>query len=268
MKGKTSGISIVAASVWLCTTFMPAPAQTSAEAIQLYKDGKYGPALKAFEAVDQKEPKNAMTHYYIALCCQGMNQTARALAEYQWVADNCNNKALKAAALKGIDSVSRYKTARDSQVRASAANAEAAAAKKAGADKTAATSTDKPGEKPGDKTAAAKPGDKNAKPGAKTADTNLRCKKVLVFAQPWDRVFMSFGPSLDAAKDRFKGKVSISTVDPDDESSSGLKTKYNVSTYPTFVYLDAGGNIIKSDSSCPSDADSFASEIEGCNSKK
>jgi hypothetical protein len=101
-------------------TIGPVSAQTSDEGIKLYKSGKYGPALQIFEALAKKQPANAMTHYYIALCAHGMNQKGRAAQEYRWVANNSTG-ALKTAAQNGLDSVSR--SGRSAQ--ASAADAEA-----------------------------------------------------------------------------------------------------------------------------------------------
>jgi thioredoxin-like negative regulator of GroEL len=259
MKGKSSGISVLVASACICLSMMPVMASPEEDAaVQLYKDGKYGPALAAFEAADKKQPRKPLTHYYIALCCQALNQVARAAQEYKWVADNCGPGSLKTAALKGIDSVQRYKSGRDSQVAASAANAEAAAAKKATDAAPGTTATTGKAAKPGDKATAAAP----AKPG------DSKVKKVLAFAQSWDRQFLAFESAFEATKSKYAGKIAISRVDPDDEANSALKTKYNVSSIPSIVYLDDKGAVLKTESGIPSDGDAFAAEIESLNKKK
>lgn len=259
---KTLKISLALLSASLCLCFAVEPATASAEedaAMQLYKQGKYGPALAAFEAIDKKTPRKPLTHYYIALCCQSMNQVARATAEYQWVADNSPKGSLKTAALKGLDSVSRYKHGREQQVAATAANTEAAAAAKAA--KSPATD---------DKNAAApgKPGEKPAATPATAKAGESKVKKVLAFTTSYDRSWLAFEPGFNAAKDKYSGKISISQVDTDDEKNNFLKEKYKLSSFPAFVYLDAAGNVLKSESGCPSDGDAFASEIETLNKKK
>lgn len=259
MKIQKTTFPLLSASLCLCLYVGPVQATPEDDAaMQLYKQGKYGPALAAFEVIDKKTPRKPLTHYYIALCCQSMNQVKRAAAEYQWVADNSPKGSLKTAALKGLDSVSRYKQGREQQVAASAANTEAAAAAKAKTpaadDKTAAAG--KPGEKPAANAAAA------AKPG------ESKVKKVLAFTTSYDRTWMAFEPGFNAAKDKYNGKISISQVDTDDEKNNFLKEKYKLSSFPAFVYLDAAGNVLKSESGCPSDGDSFAAEIETLNKKK
>jgi thioredoxin-like negative regulator of GroEL len=265
MKSKIEGIALLAATICL---FNGAPAMATPEddaAIALYKEGKYGPALAAFEAIDKKQPRRPLTHYYIALCCHALNQVARASQEYQWVADNSPKGSLKNAALKGVDGVSRYKQGRDNQVAATAANKEAADAKVAAGKTPASPATATAGGKPGTP-ATAKPGEKTAAVPAKPGD--MKVKKVLAFTTSYDRVFQSFEPAFQAAKEKYNGKISISTVDPEDEANAALKAKYNVSSFPSFVYLDANGAVLKSESGCPSDGDAFVAEIESLNKKK
>lgn len=257
MNSNKRGNSLILAALCLGLTLGSASAQTSEEGVQLYKNGKYGPALQIFEALAKKQPTNAMTHYYIALCAHGMNQTARAAQEYQWVANNSKG-ALKKAAQNGLDSVTKYSSSRSAQVAASAANEEAkkaAAAESADAKKTAAasaTGTDKPA-------AGAKP-----KAGAATAAAGgFKCKKVIEFNTTWDRESLAFEPVFESAKSKYTGKITFQVLDAEAEANAALKAKYNVSaTYPTLVYLDEKGGVLKSSSGRPESIDAFSAEIE------
>jgi len=255
MRNYKTSLTLLSAS--LCLGLFALPVHASPEddaAIQLYKQGKYGPALAAFEAIDKRTPRKPLTHYYIALCCQSLNQVGRATAEYKWVADNSPKGTLKAAALKGLDSVSRYKQGREQQVAASAANTEAAAA--ADAAKTAAASEKTAsGTKPGEKPPTAKPDES-------------KVKKVLAFSTSYDRTWLAFEPGFNQAKEKYSGKIAISQVDTDDEASNALKEKYKLSSFPAFVYLDGAGNVLKTESGCPGDGDAFINEIENLNKKK
>ncbi len=263
MNSKKRGNSLLLAALCLSLTVGAASAQSSADGVQLYKNGKYGPALQIFEAMAKKQPTNALTHYYIALCCQGMNQTARATQEYQWVVNNSKG-ALKGAAQKGLDSVSRYQSGRTAQIAASAANVEA---KKAATDAAAGTAavgtpavTGAAGAAGAAGTAAA-----GAKDKAAAAKSAMKCAKVLEFTTNWDRVCKAFEPAFDAAKSKFSGKVKLEVVDAEDPANAALVTKYSVNSYPTIVYLDANGVVLRNQSGagCPTDGDSFIAEIEG-----
>ncbi|MDZ4836552.1 MAG: thioredoxin family protein [Candidatus Melainabacteria bacterium] len=245
MNSKRRGNSWVLAALCIGLTVGSASAQTSAEGVQLYKSGKYGPALEIFEALAKKKPTDTMTHYYIALCSHGMNQTARASQEYQWVVNNSRG-ALKTAAQNGLDSVTRYKSGRTAQIAAGAANVEA---KKAAVTATGAAASAAAAKA---KTAAAAPAPKGA----------LKCAKVLEFSTDWCRVCKQFEPAFEAVKNKFSGKVKLETLNAEDSANAALVAKYQVSAYPTLVYLDANGTVLKNQSGCPADADSFAEEIE------
>jgi thioredoxin-like negative regulator of GroEL len=265
MNSKKRGNSLLLAALCLSLTVGVASAQSSADGVQLYKNGKYGPALQIFEAMAKKQPTNALTHYYIALCCQGMNQTARATQEYQWVVNNSKG-ALKGAAQKGLDSVSRYQSGRTAQIAASAANVEAKkAATEAAAGTTAAAAA---GTTPAAGAAGAAGTAGTAAAKAKTAvaaKSAMKCAKVLEFTTNWDRVCKAFEPAFDAAKSKFSGKVKLEVVDAEDPANAALVTKYSVNSYPTIVYLDSNGVVLRNQSGagCPTDGDSFIAEIEG-----
>ncbi len=261
MNSNKRGNSLILAALCLGLAFGPASAQTSEEGVQLYKSGKYGPALQIFEALAKKQPTNAMTHYYIALCSHGMNQTARAAQEYQWVANNSKG-ALKKAAQNGLDSVTKYSSSRSAQVAASAANEEAkkaAAADSADAKKNATASASG-----ADKAAAGAAGAK-PKAGAPSAAGagGFKCKKVIEFNTTWDRESLAFEPVFESAKSKYTGKITFQVLDAEAEANAALKAKYNVSaTYPTLVYLDEKGAVLKSSPGRPESIDAFSAEIE------
>lgn len=260
------GNSLIWAALSLILTLGSASAQTSEEGVQLYKSGKYGPALQLFEALAKKQPTNALTHYYIALCAHGMNQTARATQEYQWVV-NHSKGALKTAAQNGLDSVSRYSSGRTAQVAAGAADAEAK--KAAQAEKTAAADkTSRTAGPVGESNKASAIGSVvaanagKAKAGAGAAG-DLKCKKIIEFKTSWDRECLAFEPTFEAAKSKYAGKIAFQALDAEDEANAALKAKYNVSSYPTLIYLDGTGKVLKTESGRPETVDAFSSEIEG-----
>lgn len=258
MKSKKR-ISWLVATLCLTLGVSSVSAQTKDEAEKLYKEGKYGPALTAFDALAKKEPANMMHHYYIALCCQNLNQVARATAEYKYVVSNSRG-GLKAAAQKGLDSVSRYGSARTAQAAASAANAEAAAAK---AGKTAAaTGKDEAGKE----AAAANDTTKGGKTTGKTADAG-KVKKIIAFTD-YSRMSQLSEPALEATKFKYSGKITFQTANSEDAATAQLKEKYGVAADPPYlIYLDENGKVLKQ-APAPHDSEAIVGEIETLNGAK
>ena len=90
--------------------------QTAAEAaspafdraVSLYKSKQYAQALTSFQSAAKSNPSDAMTHYYMALCYQSMNQMTQARQEYELVASG-NNPQLRTYAASGLAQLGKYK---------------------------------------------------------------------------------------------------------------------------------------------------------------
>ncbi|MCB9468263.1 MAG: hypothetical protein H6677_08265 [Candidatus Obscuribacterales bacterium] len=74
----------------------------------LYSSGQYKDALKLIG----KMPQSDLTHYYSGLSYQGLNQTSRASAEYNWVVSYSKNAQLRQNASRALKSVRSYSRAR------------------------------------------------------------------------------------------------------------------------------------------------------------
>ncbi|HMP52740.1 MAG TPA: hypothetical protein PKD05_14395 [Candidatus Melainabacteria bacterium] len=74
----------------------------------LYSSGQYKDALKLIG----KMPQSDLTHYYSGLSYQGLNQTSRASAEYNWVVSYSKNEKLRQNASRALKSVRSYSRAR------------------------------------------------------------------------------------------------------------------------------------------------------------
>jgi hypothetical protein len=235
------------------------PATTAA--LDLYKAGKYGPALAQFETILKKKPNDAVTHYYMALCLHGMNQVARASSEYQLTIKNTRNPKLKEMAENGQESLNRYSSNRTKPASSPAPTA---------ADtKTAEKKDEKTDAKTDGKTASGKTDGKDAKgkdgksTDPKTAAAGAgKVKKVLCFMS-WDRMSLAFEPTFDNTKQRLSGKVDVQKIDPESAEGAALKEKYGVGgSYPYMVYLDDKGKALASDS-----GDDIEGQVERLNKK-
>ncbi len=81
-------------------------------ASETYKEGKFSDALKQFDYLDKNGLCCDMTHYYIALCYQRMNQVGPALDHYQSVVAYSADPRLRQYAQTAFDQLSHYKAHR------------------------------------------------------------------------------------------------------------------------------------------------------------
>jgi len=95
-------------AAWLISGQAQAAPSGFAEAVQSYKAGKYSQALSQFQAIRGPE---ALTHYYMAICLQNLNQVTLAKQHYQWVAVYGTDPALKRNAAIGLAQLSKYRSA-------------------------------------------------------------------------------------------------------------------------------------------------------------
>lgn len=65
------------------------------QAVGLYKQRKYNEALDRFAEMGHKGKNHDQVHYYIGLCCQKLNQLARAKSEFEWVYHNTKSPRLR-----------------------------------------------------------------------------------------------------------------------------------------------------------------------------
>ena len=86
---------------------------------ELWKSGvkqlaakKYSEAADHFEYIDAHGGCCDETHYYLALCYQGENQTVLAQMHYQWVTSNSKNARLRQYANYANDQLAYYQAHR------------------------------------------------------------------------------------------------------------------------------------------------------------
>ncbi|MGD9684312.1 MAG: tol-pal system YbgF family protein [Candidatus Obscuribacterales bacterium] len=104
--------SLVLASVLVASLAAPpvlAQKITYPQAVATYKNGNYSQALSQFKQVDAAFPNNAMVHYYMALCHQGLGHLNLARSEYQQVV-NMGDARLAGLARQGLSQLSGAKT--------------------------------------------------------------------------------------------------------------------------------------------------------------
>ncbi|HZT36151.1 MAG TPA: thioredoxin domain-containing protein, partial [Nitrososphaera sp.] len=256
----------------------PNPNLLFRDGIRLYNDKQYKPALTRFEEVVRARGQDAQAHYYIALCSLALKNNDRAALAFQLAITNATDPQLKELAEKGLKGVQRMKP-RATTV--SERHGTAGVIKKAdegeeAADKPEEAKPEKPGvktwvptdkpeearlEKPGVKTyiSTGKPDEaKHEKPGVKTTVAASKLKKIIEFYASWCPNCKDFAPTFDKARSKFGGTVRFERIDGDDPANATLKTKYEVSGYPTLVYIDANGKAIFIKEGAPSEEEFFS----------
>ncbi|CAN5267283.1 hypothetical protein BH10CYA1_BH10CYA1_36420 [soil metagenome] len=204
-------------------------APTAQEAINDYNSGKYLSCLQKLQALNLKN--NATSHYYIALCAQNLNRMTEAKAEYNWVI-TYGTEPLRSYAQKGLSNLDKLHAFTPS------------------APVTAAPVEHQPA-----KTAVATTGGSGA------------VKKIIDFSTTWCRPCQAFKPSFEEAKTHFKD-ITFVSLDGDNPDNAPMKEKYNVSAYPTLVYLDGSGKVLKNEAGAPNSLEDFESMIKELNNPK
>lgn len=85
------------------------------EAVSLYNAKQYAAALEKFKQRLLKNPRDTKSHYYSALCYQGLNQIKLAQKEYMWVYRNGDDARMKYGAWQALSGIERWSAHRDYQ---------------------------------------------------------------------------------------------------------------------------------------------------------
>lgn len=184
-------------------------------AIGLFNGGRYAQALTAFEAIARKTPTDGTAHYYIGLCCQSLHQNSRAAQEFRYVASSASDPQLRLMAQKGYESLAKLH-ASSSQPSVSALTSSLA----------------------------------SPSPLA-SAPRVSRVKKVIEFYTTWCHVCTEFADTFESTKARYSGRIQFEQLNAEDPENSELKAKYNVKAYPTLIFLDASGTVLRRGEGAP-----------------
>lgn len=215
----------------------------------LYAKRQFAEALPFFEAAARLDVRNVDAHYYIALCCQQLNQMSRAAKEYQYTAYLAPKSATGQNAQRAYESLARLSSGSASStgntlglpLSSPAARQRASAAAQWGA------------------MASAQAGQNSqfAAPPQRVS----RVKKIIEFYTTWCGVCTRFAPTFEETKSRYAGQIEFVKLDAEDDANAELKNKYSVSRYPTLIFLDKDGNVLKRGEGAPM-GPNFANTIE------
>jgi len=291
---KCIDLSIIAASLLLAGMPVAVAAQSAQEAMAEYNSGHYAAALSQFVALEKQYPNNAMVHYYTGLCRQAMGQISEARTEYQWVANHDQGK-LKQYATSGLANLDKLGNHSASTASAQSADAAKGMVPVDGASKAngpgwsnldpnmsanvqqAIEMAKKAGVRIGKdgKTVSVKNNELAAAPAAGGAPAaaavgtapkvakKSKVRKILEFCVANDRSCINFEDTFNSTKAQFSD-IQFVKVNMDDGTNASLASKYNVSAYPTLVYLDDKEKVLDNAMGAPM-GDAFADKIKSFN---
>ncbi len=78
-----------------------------------------------------------------------------------------------------------------------------------------------------------------------------RVKKVIEFYTTWCHVCSEFADTFERTKAKYGGRIQFEQLNAEDPENSELKAKYNVKAYPTLIYLDASGTVLRRGEGAP-----------------
>jgi len=194
-------------------------------AIGLFNGGRYAQALTAFEAIARKTPTDGTAHYYIGLCCQSLHQNSRAAQEFRYVASSASDPKLRLMAQKGYESLAK--------LQASSSSGYASRGSSSQPSVSALTSS------------LASPSPLASAPRVS------RVKKVIEFYTTWCHVCTEFADTFESTKAKYSGRIQFEQLNAEDPENSELKAKYNVKAYPTLIFLDASGTVLRRGEGAP-----------------
>ncbi|HEY9760602.1 MAG TPA: thioredoxin domain-containing protein [Oculatellaceae cyanobacterium] len=213
--------SFIAATVTAATAASP----LFDKGVAHYKAGQYKDAVGEFKQVTASYPTNALSHYYLALCYQALGNRAEARQEFT-LTSQYGDASLKSYAARAMGTLTASTQSTPTSATASGASSNADEFKRMGMAAAAMASSG------GQSTAVA---------------ANSRASQVaqvLEFYTTWCHVCQGFEPIWTETQQKMPG-IQFQQFNAEDGSNAQLVQKYNVTQYPTLVYLDKSGNVLK-----------------------
>lgn len=243
-------ISVSAGLSVLTSTWLSCPvvnAKPLSGGISYYNAEDYKRAMPIFERVLARDPNNEQARYYLALCYQREQQTAKANEHFEWLGLHARDAKIRALALRVLKTVKRMPTVSQKAV-VPRPNKQYAAGVISTAETMLSISvpTAEKAVLPQVVQDITPPG--TVAPGVdKGAGNRQELCKVIYFYKEQDPLCARFDKEFGAAQERLKGRLVFEKLKMDDPANSALLKKYGVSSVPYLVYLDGNGALIRTD---------------------
>jgi thiol-disulfide isomerase/thioredoxin len=218
-------------------------------AVMNYQAHHYSAALTDLEKLVNQYPNNAMVRYYRALAYQGTNQMSLARKDFEWVATNCPDgrvKQLGAAGLRNLGSSGSGGTGTSSSALANNGVQKFFAQQSPSGGSATASSS-------------------GSSAGVSTQNIATRSggklQKILEFTSDTCPTCITFAPIFAQTKSRYPG-LDMQSLDVADSGNASLVSQYQVTNYPTIVFLSNSGSVLFRRAGAPVSVAQFSQLID------
>lgn len=215
--------------------------------ISYYNAEDYKKAMPIFERVLAKNPNNEQARYYLALCYQREQQTARANEHFKWLSQHARDAEIRTMALSVVKNA-RAVVAVPRKAALSVPNKDYAAGPISTAETmlSIAVPTAQKAVLPQFVQDITPSG--TTAPGVdKGAGNRQSLCKVIYFYREQDALCTRFDKDFELTQNRLKGRLVFEKLKMDDPAHSAMLKKYGVRSVPYLVYLDGNGELIRTD---------------------
>jgi thiol-disulfide isomerase/thioredoxin len=209
-----------------------------ASGVSHYKAGQYKEAVADLKQVTAAYPTNGLSHYYLGLSYQALGNRAEARQEFT-LTSQYGDASLKAYAARAMGTIS-------ASAHSNAGGGYASASSSASATSGGATSGSNSDEFKSMGMAAAAMASTGGQPAtiSPASSRASQVAQVLEFYTDWCHVCKGFEPIWTETQQKMSN-IQFQQFNAEDGSNAQLVQKYNVTQYPTLVYLDKSGNVLK-----------------------
>lgn len=275
MKSRGTKLSVLACLSLSMLMFsgQPALADAFGDGVKKYNAKDYQGALNLFKQVAAGQPRNALCHYYLALCNQCLARVDEAKKEYK-LATESPDPSLRSMAQTGLSQLDRVKIGPVSAITGGSGNSLVSLEVPAGG---AGKGKDGKDGKDGGKDGKAKDSGK-AESGSSSGSGGTAAAKggsaggvktIYYFYTNWSRTAKIMDPTIDNAKAQYP-KINFKRIDIEAPENQQLLQTYGVTgngNDPTTVMVDGNGKIVNSYTGCV-EGSGFTSMIDEANAKK
>lgn len=233
MKASRVSWTAVALAIVCSSSPLSAAPAAFADGVKAYNARQYSVALGYFGEAARTAPSDPSVHYYMGLCYQGTNQMSQARQQYEWVATQGSNPALRGQALAALGQLSQYKKTWQSSNGTSAASNSL----------------------------------RSVAPPPKTAGGNsppppmVGKMQILEFYTDWCVPCHQFEPIWQSVSARMSSKADFKRYNAEAPENAELRTKFGIRGFPTIVFTDGKGQELQRISGAPDNEETFISAI-------
>lgn len=243
------------------------------QAITVFNGGGYPQAAQLFTQILQSAPQNQLAHYYLGVCWHCMGRVPEAMAEYSWVTANCQDPELLRRAEMGLQVLSRGQQQPLNAVQPPATwtpppryNLQTNSPDRV---LYPASALARPASQPSMPTGSSTGwlSQTGAQKAAEAIGSSVSAAgptpKIVDLYTSWCGWCRVFEPIFQQAQAKYGNQIRFERLNAEAPANRSLVKKYNVLGYPTVLFFDPSGRLVKRIDGAPQSMMEFESDILG-----